>query len=239
MHTFRLFIIAAFCAWAPYCDAQVTYEHAKGIFAAGGQDFCFDGPYYAHSNDRWLALVSRGTRWSLETAVVSDGRVSARGGRPRFFIKWKDQAFFPGPVTSSKIISIKARTRLLGEEKFSLGGKIWRWIEWGADSFYLAQGAMTWTPSDDWYIPNVGTLALGHPVVPLKIRSSKDQYRDLESPGRMQLVWAGDLNGDLHPELVTFRQVKEAWSLMLWSSFIDRDGTMKLRLIAAEDDGCD
>lgn len=216
----------------------MSYQTAKEIFAAGRQDYCFDGPYHARRKDKWLAVVTKGKQWSLEKTVVHGDRIEPQHGKPHFFIKWNGSAWAPGPVTSAPITHLKQKNGMLSDAKFVLSGQTWHWIEWASDSFYLARGKTQWIQTSNWHEQDKVGLTPGHANVPEAVVSGTEKYRDTYDPGEMRLVWAGDLNGDTLPELVTHSQVKEVWGLRLWSGFIDKDRTIKFRLTAVENDGC-
>ncbi len=232
------------CLWfllwvvSPPAQAQVSYKGAKGIFMAKSQDYCFDGPYKAKSKDKWLALVRVGSKWELQEAVVNAGVVKARSGIAKFFIKPQGQLLVPGSVVAADIVRLKGKNALVSESKFSFANKIWHWVEWGDFAFYLQQGDIRWSVEDSsWPWENV-VMVPGRVSVPVDIRSSSQQYRDDYDVGSTVLLWAGDLNGDGLLDIITHRQVKEAWGTMLWSSHVDESGLVKLKLIAWELDGC-
>lgn len=229
--------LCAALAVAPLrADAQVDYARAKGVYRAGAQDYCFDGPYEAGARDRWLALVGTGSTWELQTATVRRGRVKAVSGTPRFFVK--PPGLRPRPVVAANIVRPDTGNGQSSDAKFVFGGKTWHWVEWGDLAFHLRQGEKRWGVEDASVDEERLVMAPHAPDVPAEVRASTERHRDDYETGSMALLWAGDLNGDGLPDLITYRRIKEVWGAMLWTSFRDAAGEFRLRLVAREVDGC-
>lgn len=217
--------------------AQVTYQQAKEIFPRNTQDHCFDGPYYAASHDRWLVLAQNGLQWEMQQAVIRNGRVLARRGIGRFFIKQLDLSLLPRKVKAATIYT-RLNNGHMSESSFRLDGKRWRWIEWGASEFYLEQAAHRWVIGQSDQVSAGKMLVPGRAEVPPAMRALPFVERDLYEPGNMVLHWAGDLNGDGLPEFITYRQIKEAWGTLLWSAVRSATGGITVKVIAEGSDGC-
>ncbi len=224
-------------AQASAAEAQVTYQQAKEIFPRNAQDHCFDGPYYAASHDRWLVLAQNGLQWEMQQAVIRDGRVMARRGIGRFFIKQLDLSLLPRKVKAATIYT-RLNNGHMSEYSFRLDGKRWHWIEWGASEFYLEQAAHRWVIGQSDQVSAGKMLVPGRAEVPPAMRALPFVERDLYEPGNMVLHWAGDLNGDGLPEFITYRQIKEAWGTLLWSAVRSATGGITVKVIAEGSDGC-
>jgi hypothetical protein len=241
MHRYLLPILASLLILPMHTQAQqsVPYAQAKGIFKADGQDYCFDGTYHAKKNDPWLALVELADHWELQVAKVVKGRVKAQGEGAHYFIKRLGQPFVPGPVTGAQLTTLPVKNGLYSHARFTLNGKVWSWQEWGAEEEeqILSDGATKWVVRG----PNFGTQMLpttAGKAMPGKIARSKEEARDDYGVGQHTLLWAGDLNGDQLPELITYWAIKEAWGLRLWSGQRGKDGVVRFKLVAHEHDGC-
>jgi len=224
-------------------DVSVSYRDAKELFAFGDQHYCMDGPYHAKPGDPWLALAQTAKAWVLEDAFVSpEGEIKARDGEPAWFFKNQRLPFGPGPVVVAALEPATTVNRTITATTFDFGGKHWRWVESGADMFYLSDGARRWTTSASqrngelWIEPAEVELPEAYRRAPLNDQAGvRDEYED----GVFQLRWAGDLNNDGILDFIVYSMEKEAWGDALWMGERTQSGNLRFKQVLASHDGCD
>lgn len=157
---------------------------------------------------QWLALTPTEIR-NAKPYVVLDSVKSNKPDERYFFTGLPLKV---GLIQSATLQPRPSKTTARTEVDIRFGPARYRFVEWDAWSFAL----MTIGPSGKRVA--LETSNPGSNSIPKEAYIVSDQPRDLYDAGQLELVQAGDFNGDGIIDLLMSYQVKEAEGLSLWLS---------------------